>query len=538
MKTSRLVLTSALACAVAHASPNATVPLQPAVGQASAHVPAVLKQLDFGGEVFGYYDIDGELEAGVEGISRLYEVVRSSSAESGQELLAISTATFTQAFRILGLFDPKAMGQSSVRLADGRYLNKTFLLTPKGRTGLLGVVGGDAHAFESLAMAPADAQIVVEVELDGAALLETVKALALNLGGRLVLDQLEADLKLPTAPGQGAPTVGQVFAALKTRVTLIVAVDPVKTFKPDYPKGPDLPVPHAILLVEGIAPMLHTIIKAENSSKNGGRETVFETEGRYTIISSAPSKNVPFATTIDLDLKGGQLRVATSKEFLETCISKKGGFTSTEAYKTLSQNMPANGNSLVCMNLSALPKIFETVAKEIQSEDPGMAESIEYGRQFVKAFTQPSLTTLSNLPDGILVTSNSPYSHKNQFMGAGSVVTTGLLPAMAISAFDRVRKQSRQTTLVQDGRILGNSAQRFFLSTGKNKVTFNYDPATGQIKGDLSPWGTTISKGYTVHDNIIESGKEDAFSLSIPGAFDGEPVIFSDEGRTTANPAQ
>lgn len=540
MKSSLLVLTSVLALAAANAAPTSSVPLQPSVGQPSAHLPAVLSHLDFGGEVFGYYDVDGELEGGVEGISRFYEAIRSASAESGQQLPAISTATFTETFRILGLFDTKAIGQSSVRMANGRYLNKSFLLTPKGRTGLLRMVGGEAHDFESLAMAPADAQIVVEVELDGAALLETVKALALNLGGRAVLDQIEAALKQPVAPAPGAPTAGQIFAALKTRVILIVAANPSQTFKPDGTKGPELPVPHAILLVEGLAPLLHPVIKAENSGHTDGNITITETESRYTIESKAPSKNIPITPTLDLDLKGGQLRIATSKAFLESCLSKKGGFTANVVYQNISANLPKSGNSLVCMNLTILPILFDTITAEAK-KDPNAGTAVEglgYARNFVSQFSQPSLTTLSNLPDGILVTSNSPCSHKNQLMGAGSVVTTGFLAAMAIPAFNRVRKQSRQTTLVQDGRMLGTSAQQFFLTSGRETVSFDYDPATGRIKGELTPWITTIGKGYTIHDNTIESGREDAFSLSIPGAFGGEPVIFTDEGKTLRNPAE
>lgn len=115
-------------------------------------------------------------------------------------------------------------------------------------------------------------------------------------------------------------------------------------------------------------------------------------------------------------------------------------------------------------------------------------------------------------------------------------VTLGLVASMSIPAFNAVREQSRQVALFNDARILGNAAQQYFLTTGKESVSFTYNPGTGMVSGDLSVWVNQIGKGYTVHDNTIEVGEQDAFSLSLPHAFGGEPIYFDSKGRSPLNP--
>ncbi len=111
------------------------------------------------------------------------------------------------------------------------------------------------------------------------------------------------------------------------------------------------------------------------------------------------------------------------------------------------------------------------------------------------------------------------------------VVIIGLLAAMAIPAFNRVRREARETTMVNDARQLGSAAQQYFLTSGKTAVTITYASTTGVISADLAPWVNKIGTGYTLPDSTIESGSTASFSLQIGGAFDGTACTFSDEGK-------
>jgi hypothetical protein len=92
--------------------------------------------------------------------------------------------------------------------------------------------------------------------------------------------------------------------------------------------------------------------------------------------------------------------------------------------------------------------------------------------------------------------------------------------------------------MVSDGRGIGSAAQQYFMTTGKTQVTFSVDPVTGKDIGDLERWLGRNLKYYVIEDLPIESGASHAFSMRCPGAFGGEKVWFSDEGKTTRDPAE
>ena len=128
------------------------------------------------------------------------------------------------------------------------------------------------------------------------------------------------------------------------------------------------------------------------------------------------------------------------------------------------------------------------------------------------------------------------------------LVTIGivLVAAVALSAFGyyqwiypKVRSRNAwNSRIVHEGRLIGNAAQQYFLTTGKYQATFGYNPTTGEITGDLTPWIKLIENRYSIPDTTIESGASIAFSIQRSGAFNGQTVTFSDEGKTTFDPSK
>lgn len=106
------------------------------------------------------------------------------------------------------------------------------------------------------------------------------------------------------------------------------------------------------------------------------------------------------------------------------------------------------------------------------------------------------------------------------------VVIIGLLAAMAIPAFNKVRRDSRQSALVNDARQLGAAAQQYFLQTNFSDVTVTYDSATGAVTGPLDEWVRIIGRGYTVEGVLSIDGD---FTMSHPliRGDDGDPEVFT-----------
>lgn len=90
--------------------------------------------------------------------------------------------------------------------------------------------------------------------------------------------------------------------------------------------------------------------------------------------------------------------------------------------------------------------------------------------------------------------------------------------------------------MLSDGRVIASAAQHYFMTTGKTQVQIIYDSATGIVTGDLTPWLQSVTKNYNFGDDRVDSGASDSFSFSLPNAFGGVQVFFSEEGKTTYTP--
>ena len=103
------------------------------------------------------------------------------------------------------------------------------------------------------------------------------------------------------------------------------------------------------------------------------------------------------------------------------------------------------------------------------------------------------------------------------------VVIIGLLAAMAIPAFQKVRTSSIEKTVVNDGRQLGSAAQQYMMEHGVTQV--GTDKLVGDEKGKyFSSYSQGVS--YVGDAPITQNG---SFKLN-HGALT-EDIEFDAEGR-------
>ena len=106
------------------------------------------------------------------------------------------------------------------------------------------------------------------------------------------------------------------------------------------------------------------------------------------------------------------------------------------------------------------------------------------------------------------------------------VVIIGLLAAMAVPAFQKVRRNSIQSTLINDASKVAGFANTYMMDYGVSSVTASY--TDGVVGGELSVYVRQISKGnvlpstfyasannYTVGNSAL--GENSSFSISPEG---------------------
>ena len=97
------------------------------------------------------------------------------------------------------------------------------------------------------------------------------------------------------------------------------------------------------------------------------------------------------------------------------------------------------------------------------------------------------------------------------------VVIIGLLAAMAIPAFQKVRENSIKSRTDNDARQLASAAQQYYLEENADNVpVLNYTPSTGTLTGSLQGYLSNLGRGYDEFPGDTQLKRDDNFILGHP----------------------
>lgn len=454
--------------AAAPAKPrNATVDLV-AENQRSKNFLAVQKHLELGGTLYGYVDVEGDalkLTNTVKTLAtELARVQPNAAMLAQQDLDAIAT--------MLGFTDIKALGVSSVPEGDGFFRNRVFIHAPGERHGFMAALGGKPGPFKHLALAPADAAFYAETELDMAVVYKTIKDVVAKVAGEPASNQLEAGLR--KAGEAIALSFVDLFYGLKGHSAIVVRIDeaapPLRT---PGPKSVALPAFSFLVVVDGVGQVVAPSLDKSPAFRrsNLGNVSVYELAQRL------PMQGVEPAIVID----GGQLYVTSSIQFYRDCRSRTTGLADAPDFKKAMERFGNEGNGLSYVS----PKLFEQL-RSIERLNPELpAESKPIIALFLNKLPQidrPIVAVRTNLDDGILMRMHMNRSLKQDIVGiaAYNPLTVGLMAAMAIPAFQKVRTASQEKAVLNNLRQLAAAADQHYLEMGTTSAT--YDQLVGPDK--------------------------------------------------------
>ena len=107
------------------------------------------------------------------------------------------------------------------------------------------------------------------------------------------------------------------------------------------------------------------------------------------------------------------------------------------------------------------------------------------------------------------------------------VVIIGLLAAMAIPAFQKVRENAVGKALTNDARQLASAAQQYMLEHSVTQAVVGIED-DGTVTGDLRSYVRQVGRNTTGPGNI---DMDEDFEMSHPQFKDGRAQIFSAEGQ-------
>jgi type IV pilus assembly protein PilA len=421
---------------------------------------AVTKQLELGGTLYGYVDIDGDVAKVASGVHDLLtQISRTQPA-----VAPFAQQDYTTIATKLGLTDVKAMGVSSVPDGTGYFRNRVFFYTGGERRGLLAGLGGKPGPFVHVNLAPADASFYAEADMDIAAVYRTIREVVGQVAGEPTGNQLEATLK--KAGDSVALSVMDLIYGLKGHGAVVLRLDPEKTIRLPGPAGLALPAFSFAICVEGIGPVVENAIAKSPAFRRTDEGAVHI----YSPAQPAPLPGVDPAFVVD----GSTLFITSARAFLAECRTQKTGLAQTAEFQQALAHVGNEGNGLVYVS----PRMFEQL-RRIETLNPNLPEQTKATLRFVlsriPAAPQPLVAVRTNLPDGILLRSYLNRSLKQDvaMVAFYNPVTVGLVAAMAIPAFQKVRVASQEKAVLNNLRQLSAAADQYYLEHGVRSVTYD-----------------------------------------------------------------
>jgi type IV pilus assembly protein PilA len=479
----------------------------------SRHFEAVNRHLELGGTLYGYGDVDGDALALAGGMQALVHQIAAAQPMASP----LEKQDFKALFSDLGLNDVKAIGFSSVREASGNFRNRTFLYTPDGRHGIFAAFGGQPGRFLGARLAPADTDFYSECEFDVSALYDTVKAVVKKVGGPDAAAALEKDVK--EAGASAGFSALDIIEGLNGRLTIIVRLDPGHTYETQGPNSLKIPAFSAIVRVDGIgAAVVNGLAKSP--------QLVATKDGTMRLFApSAPSPISGLEPVLAVD--GKTFYAATSAAFLRECLARTAGLETNPEFSAGLATLGPDGNGITWISQRFFSRIREMGAlnAKVAQQQKNM---FDYFALNVPIVTQPLFSVRTNLPDGILVRSNWNRSLKSNIamFTVYNPVTVGLMAAMAIPAFQKVKQASEEKGVMNNLHALDSAANSYYLINGVTSATYAQLVGPDKLVKALQP---VAGENYT--SLVFEKGVPVTVHLS-----DGRAITYPPNAR--GRPAQ
>jgi hypothetical protein len=470
----------------------------------SRHFDAVNSNLELGGTLYAFADIDGD----VLDIAKTLHAVFHQMAQFQPQMAPLDRQDLKGLFTDLGLNDVKALGISSVREASGNYRNRAFFYMPMGRHGLFAVLGGQPGKFESTKLAPADCDFYTECEFDIGALYTTIRSVLEKSGG---LEQANAfDRKIQELGSQSGYSALELVKGLKGRLTVIVRTDPKNTFTVETQTAGagatppfKLPAFYALVKVTGIGAAMESVLGKDVSLAASAEN------GRHVFKPRTRSRVTGFDPVFEVD--NGTFYFATSQPFLTQCLGPHASLDTNPQFAAELALLGPDGNGLTWVTPHFI-EALKGISGLNSNGPPQTTQTLELLTSNLPTIGQPLFSVRTNLPEGILVRSNWYRSLEADvaMFTVYNPVTLGLMASMAIPAYQKVRQNAQarassaaraapylqpgdpQIAAIMDNlRVLDEAAEKFYAEHNATTTTFEqlvgpdkYIPSLNPVAGE------------------------------------------------------
>ncbi len=389
----------------------------------SPHFDEVSSHLHLGGEVYLYLDVDGDIRKLTNEVSELMLRIDPQGEIDREKIERVLVAT--------GLGNLQALGLSSYE--DGSlFRNRAYIKFDGQREGLMKVAGGAPHRFESLQLAPAGSDLVIEQDLHlkqaYKVIVNTLHAFEPN-----VARDIQRELAEPM-PGL-AMTGLDILEAADTKLLLVAKLDPKRRIDlSDFNENISLPHVDFALALDGYGFVVDKV--ADQYGQAGLFDVSRDNDVLILQVSVPPPPSLQSYKPV-LARQGGRLWLASTRAFLDATLGTGGEKLVADAdWVAASEGLATAGNGLSYVS-SDFFRALRSVATQVPSGDEERALTEAFLGYFVPEGDHALAGVQVNGTQSVYYASNSTFSHKatlGMFVYLNPV-TLGVLSAVALPSF-------------------------------------------------------------------------------------------------------
>lgn len=493
----------------------------------------VVGNLETNGSHFSVTHIDEDLKQLAKAADGLLDIARENSDEVPPNLSAVDL------LNNLGLSKIDAMGRSS-RSTGGAWHNRLFVQTNGDRSGLLSAMGGEGSEWRAGEFAPADADLVVEIELNLRRIMETMKALSTSFGEEAEQGLAEA---MREKIAEGGMTLGDLLGKTDLRATLIVSLDTEKRWSPG--EGIQLPAMDAALRIErGM-----WLWKQFGEAIEAGAE-VSESDG-LKIIKAPEEMDTPMGKLrpiIVLDAAKDLIWASFTEDYLGKCRSSEMKLAGSDDYGLATTGFPEKGNGIFYVSGDFCSELVQQVRQAGKNLPEGSEEAAGFNAVIgLLGFPTDDAASahgyawcVSNTKTGILCVGNSPFPDKGYGL-MNSIAPISAMAGLAAPMVVKQRQKANQVMAVSNMRQLGLALFEYETEKGQYPNQLSDLVDAGILDGEMLDQMTSClidgeSRPLVYIPGLSSSGNPGIIILHTPAPIDGKRIVARIDNSVTSMP--
>lgn len=396
--------------------------LLPFIGQAQSYQESMDRLSAENPEFVFHADLDQDFSVLGNFLTKAYLAYQTTSPE-----IPPVPVDYEMLFTRLGLTNLRSATFTSERETGGAFLNKGIFLFEGAPGGAFLLNGSTNQPFTILSSAPADAAAFGEVGLEGTALLEIIRNVAIDLMGPMGQGLIDAQLSQPVTPD--GLTGLDIINRLNTRIQV--------AFKPGTPD--DTEAHPAMVLLKGnlairlmgvgdlltsVAPLLQGV---------GFMPTESGTAWTFT----SPSPELPLELQLEALSDSNDLLITTSPASRDWILTSGNSIAESAELQEAIKDFPLSGLSIWYDDGTIGELQIDNALADLKDNEkllPVMDSLVS----FLKAFTgaQSGVTWLED--DAYRSLSRQPTSYKTQ-----AALTAVAIPVGVVAGFTAAQAQAQ-----------------------------------------------------------------------------------------------